>query len=65
VIGLLKPEASLLAWYSIELLARMARFFVTFGKLNGLRRLTTVKSVRTEVPSGSGNDEPGPTWPRA
>ena len=65
MIGLLKPETSLLAWYSIELLARMALFFVIFGKLNGLRRLTTVKSVRTEVPSASGNDEPGPNRPSA
>jgi hypothetical protein len=51
------------AWYSIGLLARMALFVVIFGKLNGLLRLTTVKSVRTEVPSG--NDEPESTWPPA
>jgi hypothetical protein len=57
VIGLLKPQASLFAWYSIGLLARMALFFVIFGKLNGLRRLTIVKSVRNAVPSS--NDEPG------
>ena len=65
MIGLLKPETSLLAWYSIELLARMALFFVIFGKLNRLRRLTTVTNVRTEIPNGSGNDEPGPTRPPA
>jgi len=41
----------------------MALFVVIFGKLNGLLRLTTVKSVRTEVPSG--NDEPESTWPPA
>jgi bacteriorhodopsin len=48
VTGLFAPGTSLFAWYSIGLLAAMAVLFVIFARLNGLERLATVLSIRSE-----------------
>jgi hypothetical protein len=42
----------------------MALFFVIFGQLNGLRQLTTVMNVRTEVPTRSNSPEQEPDLPQ-
>jgi len=65
VTGLFAPGTDVFAWYSIGLLAGMALFFVIFGRLNGLQRLATVLSVRTEVLSGSNSGTRGANRPQA
>lgn len=55
---------SVFAWYSIGLLAGLALFFVIFGRLNGLRQLTKVMNVRTDVPRRSNSQEQEPDLPQ-
>jgi hypothetical protein len=64
VTGLFAPGTSLFAWYSIGLLAGMAVFFAIFARLNGLQRLATVLSVRTEAPVGNNGRKQQPGLPQ-